>query len=137
MAAGNLYVKREERESRREAVNQLVNALQQGKNVGIYPEGGCKGRRLFTSFRHGAFDISLQTGVPILPVFLHYEAQERFEWIDPHTLIDMFWRVMTSPNSNANCYVYDAIDPKDFTTKEEYNEHVYKLFQTWQARYLE
>lgn len=137
VSAGNLYVKREERESRRAAVNQLVNALEQDKNVGIYPEGGCKGRRLFTSFRHGAFDISLQTNIPILPVFLHYEAQERFEWVEPYTLIDMFWRVMTSPNNNANAYVYDAIDPRDFANKEEYNTHVYKLFQTWQARYLE
>ncbi len=137
VAAGNLYVKREERESRRGAVQQIINALQQGKNVNIYPEGGCKGRRLFSSFRHGAFDISLQTGVPILPVFIHYEAQERFEWRDPYTLIQMFWRVMTSPNGNVNFYIYDALEPKDFKTKEEYNAQAYKLFLEWQARYLE
>jgi 1-acyl-sn-glycerol-3-phosphate acyltransferase len=137
VSAGNLYVKREQRESRREAANQIMDALEQGKNIGVYPEGGCKGRRLFSSFRYGAFDISLQTGVPILPVFLHYEAQERFEWREPFTLIHMIWRVMTSPNNNANCYVYDAVDPAKFNNKEEYTEYVYQLFRTWQARYLE
>lgn len=136
-AAGNLFVKRESKNSRRNARKQLIAALNAGKSVVIYPEGGCMGRRLHTSFRYGAFDISLETGIPILPVFLHYESQENFEWLDPHTLLHKFWHMMTAQNNRANYYCFDAIDPKNFNSKEEYNEHVYTLFHKWQSSYLD
>ena len=31
--------------------------------IAMYPEGGCKGRRIFESFRYGAFEIAVQEGV--------------------------------------------------------------------------
>lgn len=136
-AAGNLFVKRESKHSRRNARNQLIAALNAGKSVVIYPEGGCMGRRLHSSFRYGAFDISLETGIPILPIFLHYESQEDFEWMDPDTLLHKLWHMMTAQNVRANYYCYDAIDPKNFSSKEEYNQHVYSLFLSWQSIYLD
>ena len=137
VAAGTLYVQRESRESRKHASKQIIEALEQGKNVVIYPEGGCKGRRIFESFRYGAFDISLETGVPILPIFLHYEAQDTFEWRSPYTLIQTFWRIIRSKNNRVNFYQYDAIDPGQFNNKEDYNTYVYELYLQWQERYLD
>jgi lyso-ornithine lipid O-acyltransferase len=46
-AAGTLYVRREDRDSRREAYEDILQAVKEGKNVALYPEGGCKGRRIF------------------------------------------------------------------------------------------
>lgn len=137
IAAGTLFVQRESAASRRAAAEQLIAELKKGHNVALYPEGGCKGRRIFSSFRHGAFEVSLRTGVPILPVFLHYESQDDFEWRSPQTLPLKLWHFMTSSNRRANYYVYDAIDPKSFKTKEEFNLHVYKLYLEWQVRYLD
>jgi 1-acyl-sn-glycerol-3-phosphate acyltransferase len=136
-AADNLFVKRESRESRRNAAEQITEAVKQGKSICIYPEGGCKGRRIFESFRYGAFDISLKTGVPILPVFLHYEAQDTFEWRAPFTLLQTFWRIMMAQNRRVNFYRYDAIYPDQFNSKEEYNTHIHQLYLQWQARYLD
>jgi len=137
VAAGTLFVQREDPVSRHQAATQLEAELRHGHNVALYPEGGCKGRRLYTSFRHGAFDISLRTGIPILPVFLHYESQDDFEWRSPQTLLDKFWHFMTTQNNRANYYVYDAIDPARFADKESYNDYVYCLYLRWQAKYLE
>ena len=136
-AAGTLYVQRESRESRRAAADQMIDELAKGKSIAVYPEGGCKGRRIFTSFRHGAFDISMRTGIPIVPVFLHYEAQENFEWGSTHTLVEKVWHFMTAPNNHVNYYIFDAIEPGQFTSKEDYNQHVYNLYLQWQAKYLE
>ena len=136
-AAGNLFVQRESKESRREATENIVEVITQGNNIVIYPEGGCKGRRVFESFRHGAFDISMKTGVPILPVFLHYESQDDFEWQEPHTLLHKLWHMLKTQNSRVNYYLYDAIDPRQFKDKEEYNAHVHQLFLKWQTHYLE
>lgn len=136
-AAGNLFVKRESRESRRAAAEQIVEVVKRNKNVVIYPEGGCKGRHIFHTFKHGAFDISLQTGIPILPVFLHYESQDDFEWRTPQTLIHKIWHMIVTQNNHVNYYLYDAIYPENFSSKEAFNEHVHKLYLEWQARYLD
>jgi len=136
-AAGTLYVHRESRESRSEAANQIINELAQGKNIALYPEGGCKGRRIFEDFRYGAFDISMQTQIPIIPVLLHYEAQDDFEWTAPHTLAHKIWHFLTSKNNRANYYVFDALYPSDFSSKEAFMEHAHGLYLKWQAKYLE
>lgn len=136
-AAGTLYVDRDSKESRAEAARQIAQELAKGKNIALYPEGGCKGKRIFESFRYGAFDISLNTGVPILPVFLHYEAQDDFVWVDPYTLVDKMWHFVTTKNNRANYYVFDALNPTDFANKEEYTSHAHNLYLTWQKKYLE
>jgi len=136
-AAGNLYVKRESKESRNLAAETIRNEIESGKNIALYPEGGCKGRRIFESFRYGAFDVSMKTGVPILPVFLHYEAQDDFEWRDPHTLLDKLYHFLNTENNTANYYVFDAIDPAQFKSKEEFTEYTWQLYKSWQEKYME
>lgn len=137
MAAGTLYVERESKESRQQAAQNIIDELGKGKNIALYPEGGCKGRRIFESFRYGAFDTAIQTGIPILPVFLHYEAQDDFEWRSPQTLIDKLLHFLTTKNNRANYYVFDAIDPSRFKTKEEFTEYTWSLYKEWEKKYLE
>lgn len=136
-AAGTIYVKRESKSSRSQAIDTMMVELLKGKNIALYPEGGCKGRRIFESFRYGAFDMSMKTGIPILPVFLHYETQDDFEWRDPQTLVQKLYHFMTSENRTANYYVYDAIDPGQFKNKEEFTDYTWHLYKKWQEKYLE
>jgi len=136
-AAGNLYVQRESKESRNLAAETIRKEIENGKNIALYPEGGCKGKRIFESFRYGAFDVSMKTGVPILPVFLHYEAQDDFEWRNSHTLLNKIYHFLNTENSTANYYVFDAIDPKQFKSKEEFTEYAWQLYKNWQEKYME
>jgi len=136
-AAGTAFVDRDNPESRHASVDTLIEKLQQGYNIALFPEGGCRGRRIHHTFYPGAFDISMRTGIPIVPVFLHYEAQETFEWRDPQTLIHKFWHFMTSLNDQANYYVYDAIYPDEFKDKKEFAEAVRQKYLHWQTCYLE
>ncbi len=135
-AAGTLYVNRDDPASRHEAVQTMVDTVNAGQNIALYPEGGCKGRRLFTEFKSGAFDVSIRSGVPIVPVFLHYEAQEDFEWQPPWTLPQKIWHMMTTANNRANYYVYDPLDPKDYADKYAMKAAAYALYQRWNAQYL-
>lgn len=136
-ASGSLYVERESKESRNAVAEQISRELSEGKNIALYPEGGCKGRRIFEAFRYGAFDISLRSGVPILPVFLHYESQDDFEWRDPQTLLHKIWHMSITRNNRVNYYIYDAFDPGQFTDKESYTKHVQGKYLEWQVRYLD
>ena len=136
-ASGTLYVKRDSKESRKAALESMVDAVNSGKNIALYPEGGCTGRRLNERFLNGAFEVSMRTGVPIVPAFLHYEAQEDFEWQNPHTLPHKIWHMMRTQNPRANYYVFDAIDPANFNDVEQYKQFVYAKYTEWNDRYLE
>ena len=135
-AAGTLYVQRESRQSRTAASNTLAERLHSGRSVALYPEGGVKGKRIHDRFNYGAFEVSLRCGIPILPVFLHYEAQHDFHW-HGQTLPKKLWEIMCAVNPRANYYVHDVVDPHDFDSKETYCAFVYQLYLDWQERYLE
>lgn len=135
-ASGTLFVQRESAESRKAVSQEIVDALEQGKNVAIFPEGGCKGKRIHP-FRWGIFEISLQANIPIVPVFLHYEAQDEFEWHENETAPQKIWQLLNLTNNRANYHVYDAIDPDDFDDKVAYCDYVHQQFLEWQKRYLD
>lgn len=135
-AAGTVFVRRDDVESRRKVIDRMASVVESGRNFALYPEGGCTGRRINPRFYYGAFDLSLRTGVPIIPVFLHYEAQESFEWASqtgPQKVRDIF----RAPNRKANYYVFDALQPADFSDKQAYMDHAHALYLGWQAQYLD
>ena len=134
--AGTIYVKRGNAQSRHEALQSLIDAVQAGKNIVLFPEGGCKGRRIYEKFHTGAFEISLQTGVKILPVFLHYVDQDTFEWTN-QSLVKKLWQIFKSNNNLVNYYVHDAVSPELFDDKEIYAKYVHSEYLKWQDDYLE
>ncbi|MGE0876081.1 MAG: lysophospholipid acyltransferase family protein [Burkholderiales bacterium] len=136
-AAGTLYVDRDDPDSRQQAIQTMVDAVNAGQNIALYPEGGCTGRRLFHRFKSGAFEVSMRTGVPILPVFLHYEAQDDFEWQPPYLLPHKIWHMMTAVNNRANFYVFDPMDPKDYADRDAMRAAAYEKYTRWNAQYLE
>jgi 1-acyl-sn-glycerol-3-phosphate acyltransferase len=136
-AAGTLYVDRDDPASRHQAIDTMVNTVNAGQNIALYPEGGCKGRRLYHEFQNGAFDVSIRTGVPIVPVFLHYEAQDDFEWQPPYSLPDKIRHMLFTVNNRANYYVFDPLDPKDFADKYAMKAAAYEKYVDWNEKYLE
>jgi len=133
--AGTIYVKRGNSESRHAALQSMVDAVNTGKNLVIFPEGGCKGSRIYEEFKTGAFEISLQTGVLILPAFLHYHDQKTFEWQN-ESLVLKLWQIFKSNNNRVDYYVHDAISPKNFSDKESYAMHVHAQYLKWQDEYF-
>lgn len=134
--AGTIFVHRENPESRHMALRSLVEAVKAGKNLVVFPEGGCKGRRIYEKFQYGAFDVSLQAGIPVLPVFLQYIDQDTFEWTG-QTLIQKLWQIFKSNNNVVNYYLYDAISPDEFENKESFANHVHSRYLLWQKEYLD
>ena len=134
--AGTIYVERESASSRHAALQSLLDAVKAGKNIVIFPEGGCKGSRIYEKFHTGAFDISLQTGIPILPVFLHYIDQKAFEW-KGQSLVQKLWQIFKSNNNLVNYYVYDAISPATYADKESFANQVHSKYLEWQKEYLD
>jgi 1-acyl-sn-glycerol-3-phosphate acyltransferase len=136
-AAGTLFVQRENKASRQAAQAELIAAVTAGDNIALYPEGGCKGRRIAERFLFGAFAVSIATNTPIVPVFLHHEAQEVFEWTNKENLIQKLWTILTSPNSVVHYHVFDPMHPQDFADKESFCASAHQQYLQWQSRFLD
>lgn len=134
-AAGTLYVRREERESRQAALAAMIDWVGSGRNLAIYPEGGCHGRRLFARFQRGAFATSIASGVPIVPVFIEYEAQESFEW-QGQTLIQIILQMARAPNRRVNLHVFDPLLPASYGDEIAMRDAAHALYQSWDQRFL-
>ncbi|MDH5517670.1 MAG: 1-acyl-sn-glycerol-3-phosphate acyltransferase [Gammaproteobacteria bacterium] len=135
--AGTLYVDREDPNSRQNTVDNMLSAVADGKNIALYPEGGCTGRRITQPFKRGAFELSIRSGVPLLPLLIYYQAQEDFEWQPPYTLVDKIWHFLTSQNKNVEIFQYDVIDPAQFKDKYEFSAYMEDFYQQKQTKYLE
>jgi len=135
--AGTLYVDRDDPDSRAVTVDNMLAAAKETKNIALYPEGGCFGRRITQEFKRGAFELSIRSGIPILPVFIYYQAQQDFEWQPPYTLVDKIWHFWSSSNKNVEIFQYDAVDPKDFKDKYEFAAYMEQFYQDKQTKYLE
>lgn len=135
--AGTLYVDRNDPESRHSAVDNMLLASEKGKSIALYPEGGCFGRRITKEFKSGAFELSIRSGIPVLPILIYYQAQEDFEWQAPFTLIDKIWHFWSSQNKNVEIFQYDAIDPTQFKDKYEFSQYMQEFYQIKQTKYLE
>jgi 1-acyl-sn-glycerol-3-phosphate acyltransferase len=132
--AGIIFVKRDKASSRLASLLSCYNAIENGKNILIFPEGGCFGRFL-SPFKNGAFEISFKTNTPILPVYVHYEEGETYEWgtIDPFRYII---RLLFKPkNRTAHLYIFDAIYPEGHINAKAYKDFVFEYYKTLEKKY--
>ena len=140
-AAGTVYVKREDSNSRKAAKLKLDSVIKDGDNLGVYVEGGCKGVRIHLPFKSGAFETSVNNNVPIIPVLIHYEAVQDFAW---HRVnngkgthgIKKFFEIFFAKNHICNYYIFDPIHPKDFSDKVKMREYIEQFYLKQQEKYL-
>lgn len=131
---GTIFVKRRDRASRHSANDALLQAAKDGKNIMIFPEGGCYGKRI-QSFYKGAFQLSKTTGIPIIPTFLHYEEENTYYWGD-YGLIKFMVRALFLPkNRNGHLYIFDAIQPENFKDEIDMCEHTYQFYLEAEKKY--
>jgi 1-acyl-sn-glycerol-3-phosphate acyltransferase len=68
---GFIYVNREARDSRRQALEQAVETLRSGISLLVFPEGTRSRDGRLLPFRPGPFTMAIEAGVPLVPVTVH------------------------------------------------------------------
>lgn len=91
---GTIYVNRDQKESRHQAVNSIQQALKEGISVIVFPEGTTTQGRQTLPFRPRSFQAAADAGVPVQPVALTY-ADPRVAFIGNHTFVPHFFKLFS------------------------------------------
>jgi len=90
-ATGVLFVKRENKQSRKNALEGLTDCIKSGHSVLVYPEGTTTDFPKTVEFRRGAFQMAAGGGFGIVPVAIEYKNPAD-AWIGDDTFIPHFFR---------------------------------------------
>ena len=78
---GVVYVKREKKDSRKKARNEIGDALAAGKSILVFPEGTVSGEQGTLPFRPGTFAQAVAANVPVVPIALVYK-DPFYHWVN-------------------------------------------------------
>ena len=73
---GVIYVKRESKESRSNTRQALIDTLNSGKNILVYPEGTVSQDVTLLPYKTGAFKGAIANGYPVVPITIRYRDQK-------------------------------------------------------------
>jgi 1-acyl-sn-glycerol-3-phosphate acyltransferase len=133
-ALGTIFVKRDKKDSRHAAIKGCFDATKAGKSLMLFPEGGCYGKNL-NPFFIGAFRISKELNVPILPVFVYYEEQHTYHWDDIGAMEFLSRVLFKAHNRNAHLYIFDAVYPDKYADAEAFHDAVYEMYKKIEEKY--
>ncbi|MFK7937388.1 MAG: HAD-IB family hydrolase [Saprospiraceae bacterium] len=105
---GAIFVDRSDREKAIEAMQPAVDALQSGTSVVIFPEGTRSNGYRLGKFKKGAFHLSMQAGVPIVPIILKnaHDAMPKNSAVFRPTLV----KVVVLPPINTDDWDKENMD---------------------------
>jgi len=73
---GILYVKRENKDSRSAVRQMMIDTLQNGFNVLVYPEGTVNTDKQIMKYKHGTFNEAAKHGIPVVPIAVEYRDKK-------------------------------------------------------------
>ena len=97
-------------------------ALNKGRSVAIFPEGGMVRAKKLRRFKNGAFSLSVQTNIPIVPITF----RNNFNLFTDHS---DFFRICRP--GKAYVVIHKPIDPSSFPEKDliSLRNHTYNVIK--------
>ncbi len=131
MAVGTVFVDRGDRASRAASRERIRRTLTTRPTppVALAPEGQIgPGGGVLLPFRHGAFEIAVETGLPILPLLIDYAPFDAVVWQQKESIFVALWRLAarTAP-VRATVTPLAPIHPGPAETDEEEDAEAERL----------
>ena len=89
---GTIFVRREEKSSRRETAKAIREALEKNMSILVFPEGTTSAGPQTLPFRPRSFEAAFQTGVPVQPVAIYYDSP-KVAFVGNHTFLPHFFNL--------------------------------------------
>ncbi len=87
--AQTIFVRREERPSRKAALAAIAAALDAGHAVALFPEGTTSAEPGTRPFRPGAFYLAVEKGIPVVPIAIAYGSPDD-AWVGDDSFVRHF-----------------------------------------------
>lgn len=131
---GVIFVDRDSKESRGATRRAIVEILQKGGNVLIFPEGTTNAAKTTMDFKIGAFEEMVKYGFPVVPVALEYKTK-RDLWEEGSTW-NMFVRQFGKFRTQLKLEfgpILRSDDPRELmeTTKSWIDQKLLDLQKDW------
>ncbi len=135
---GIIYVKRESRDSRLDTRKALVNALLEGKNVLVYPEGTTNKDKYIMTYKSGTFKESVKHNIPIVPVVIEYKS-EKDVW-HKRSLVSQFFRQFGKWRTDAKIsigrpYEEDDVEFRRKSIMNWTNQQIQQMHKGWGSQF--
>ena len=111
--AGTIYHRRGSTESLASVAQMMVERLQQGAQVGVFPEGGTTDGNRVRVFHARIFQTAVEAGVPVQPVALRYllngQPNPNVPFTDGESFFVNFVRVLGEPSMTAEVHFLEPL----------------------------
>jgi lyso-ornithine lipid O-acyltransferase len=134
---GSFFVNRINRRKMKEEVEDLVNLINQGFNVFLFPEGTSTNGEKVMPFKKSLFRVPHLTGSPILPICIKYRTingepfseknRDRICWYNEMKFAPHFLQLMNIREITVDVDYLQPIDSRDFATHAELAEATHKV----------
>ncbi len=132
---GVIFVKREDKKSRTETINEIRLVLENGFSILNTPEGTTHIKPTTIKFKPGAFVLAAQLGVPVIPVAVDYKNIDD-AWIGDDTFVPHFLRCFGKWRTEIKVSYLEPIFSKDVDeliaiTKKQIDEELIRFRKDW------
>ncbi len=127
----SILVDRSEIKSMLKTMHQIKNSVNQNIPVTLFPEGTTFKGPLTKPFKNGSFKIAADTGIPIIPMAIHYK-DENNAWVGDDTFLGHFFRQMGRLSSKVSIRYGTPVSNTDYkslqaSVKEQIDNMLIKL----------
>ena len=131
---GIIYVQRNDADSRKNAREEMIQTLLEGRNVLIYPEGTTHAEKRIKEYRPGSFIEAAKNDIPVVPIVLEYKQKEAL-WFG-HNLTTQFFRQLAIPRIHTKICFGPAMKDRDGLVLRDQvvewsNEKIAEMHEGW------
>tara|TARA_R110001583_G_scaffold195545_1_gene375849 strand:+ start:2176 stop:2925 length:750 start_codon:yes stop_codon:yes gene_type:complete len=132
---GVIFVKREDKESRTETINEIRFVLENGFSILNTPEGTTHIEPTTIKFKPGAFVLAAQLGVPVIPIAVDYKRLDD-AWIGDDTFVPHFLRCFGKWRTEIKVSYLEPIQSNNVeeliaTTKMQIDDELIRFRKEW------
>lgn len=110
--SGVIFVRRDDKGSRKNARESIVNALLKKYSIVLFPEGTISRERKTLTFKKGAFESAVETQSTIVPFAMEYHSPSKDFWLNDNILIQ-FIRTFSKLRTGISIHFFDPMNSND------------------------
>lgn len=108
---GVIWVDRQDKTSRTVTRDKMVETIQSGFNVLVFPEGTVGTEATTLPFKKGSFVEAAENNIPVIPVAIEFKSKKDL-WIFPHFVTQYFYQ-FSKPTTYVKLHFGQPIFEKD------------------------